>query len=319
MRETRARARRPGRRGRRAARRAAAVRRQGRRRRAPDRGRVGAKAEVRIEGSGEDAGSSLVLQIQNEHLVAIRDGEVVCSVPGPDHRPGRRDRRPDHDRGAALRVPRRRDRRARASRTGARRKGSRSSARATSATTSTSSPSRKGSRSDLRRAPEPDVARGRAARRRGRGRARHARIARAARPAPAAGDRLAARRAPGAGGRGAAARAGGRDAGRARRALDAPPRVRGLGDGASGRVSEPRRLVPRGPRADGDREDRDLRLARRQLRLRPRPGRGVRGSGDARRLLRSRPLPRGDDGLRPRSSGFTRRRRTCTPAGSRRA
>ena len=24
---------------------------------------------------------SLVLQIQNEHLVAIRDGEVVCSVP----------------------------------------------------------------------------------------------------------------------------------------------------------------------------------------------------------------------------------------------
>ena len=34
-----------------------------------------------IEGSGGDAGSSLVLQIQNEHLVAIRDGEIVCSVP----------------------------------------------------------------------------------------------------------------------------------------------------------------------------------------------------------------------------------------------
>ena len=90
---------------------------------------------------------------------------------------------------------------------------------------------------DLRRAPESDVARGRAARRRGSGRACHARIARAARPASAAGDRLVARRAPGTGGRGAAARAGARDAGRSRGALDAPHRVRGLGDGASGRVS----------------------------------------------------------------------------------
>ena len=40
-----------------------------------------AKAEGRIEGTGPDAGSTLVLQTQNEHLVAIRDGEVVCSVP----------------------------------------------------------------------------------------------------------------------------------------------------------------------------------------------------------------------------------------------
>ncbi|HEY1366320.1 MAG TPA: DUF917 domain-containing protein [Gaiellaceae bacterium] len=36
-----------------------------------------AKAEARLEGGG----STLVLQTQNEHLVAIRDGEVVCSVP----------------------------------------------------------------------------------------------------------------------------------------------------------------------------------------------------------------------------------------------
>jgi DUF917 family protein len=40
-----------------------------------------AKAEARIEGTGADAGSALVLQTQNEHLVAIRDGDIVCSVP----------------------------------------------------------------------------------------------------------------------------------------------------------------------------------------------------------------------------------------------
>jgi DUF917 family protein len=40
-----------------------------------------AKAEARVDGTGGDAGSTLVLQTQNEHLVAIRDGEVVCSVP----------------------------------------------------------------------------------------------------------------------------------------------------------------------------------------------------------------------------------------------
>jgi len=40
-----------------------------------------AKAEVRIDGIGGDAGSTLLLQTQNEHLVAIRNGDVVCSVP----------------------------------------------------------------------------------------------------------------------------------------------------------------------------------------------------------------------------------------------
>ena len=40
-----------------------------------------AKAEARIDGTGADAGATLVLQTQNEHLVAVRDGEVVCSVP----------------------------------------------------------------------------------------------------------------------------------------------------------------------------------------------------------------------------------------------
>lgn len=40
-----------------------------------------AKAEARIDGTGDDAGATLVLQTQNEHLVAVRDGEVVCSVP----------------------------------------------------------------------------------------------------------------------------------------------------------------------------------------------------------------------------------------------
>jgi uncharacterized protein len=40
-----------------------------------------AKAEVRIDGIGGDAASTLLLQTQNEHLVAIRDDEVVCSVP----------------------------------------------------------------------------------------------------------------------------------------------------------------------------------------------------------------------------------------------
>ena len=40
-----------------------------------------AKAEARIEGTGADAGSTLVLHTQNEHLVAIRDDEAVCSVP----------------------------------------------------------------------------------------------------------------------------------------------------------------------------------------------------------------------------------------------
>jgi len=40
-----------------------------------------ARGEATIEGAGGDAGSSLVLRFQNEHLVAIRDGEIVVTVP----------------------------------------------------------------------------------------------------------------------------------------------------------------------------------------------------------------------------------------------
>jgi uncharacterized protein len=40
-----------------------------------------ARAEARLEGLGDDAGSELVLHAQNEHLVAFRDGEVVATVP----------------------------------------------------------------------------------------------------------------------------------------------------------------------------------------------------------------------------------------------
>ena len=40
-----------------------------------------AKGEARIEGVGADAGATLALRFQNEHLVAVRDGEVVASVP----------------------------------------------------------------------------------------------------------------------------------------------------------------------------------------------------------------------------------------------
>jgi DUF917 family protein len=40
-----------------------------------------ARGEARIDGGGEDAGSTLELQFQNEHLVALRDGEIVVSVP----------------------------------------------------------------------------------------------------------------------------------------------------------------------------------------------------------------------------------------------
>lgn len=40
-----------------------------------------ARGQARITGSGEDAGSSLAVRFQNEHLVAVRDGEVVASVP----------------------------------------------------------------------------------------------------------------------------------------------------------------------------------------------------------------------------------------------
>ncbi len=77
-----------------------------------------------------------------------------------------------------------------------------------------------------------DLARSRAARPRWSNRARHARIARAARPAPAAGNRRAARRAPRTRRRGPPPRARGRHAGRSRWALDAPHRLRRFRDGA---------------------------------------------------------------------------------------
>lgn len=40
-----------------------------------------AMGETRIAGSGDDAGHEMVVRFQNEHLVAILDGEIVISVP----------------------------------------------------------------------------------------------------------------------------------------------------------------------------------------------------------------------------------------------
>ena len=40
-----------------------------------------ARGEAKIEGTGEEADSTLELRFQNEHLVALRDGEIVVSVP----------------------------------------------------------------------------------------------------------------------------------------------------------------------------------------------------------------------------------------------
>jgi uncharacterized protein len=40
-----------------------------------------AKGEAQIEGVGDDGDSTLSLHFQNEHLVAIRDGDPVASVP----------------------------------------------------------------------------------------------------------------------------------------------------------------------------------------------------------------------------------------------
>jgi DUF917 family protein len=34
-----------------------------------------------MEGLGDDSGSEMVVQFQNENLVAIKDGDIVCSVP----------------------------------------------------------------------------------------------------------------------------------------------------------------------------------------------------------------------------------------------
>jgi uncharacterized protein len=40
-----------------------------------------ARGEARIEGTGADAGASLAIRFQNEHLVASRDGEIAATVP----------------------------------------------------------------------------------------------------------------------------------------------------------------------------------------------------------------------------------------------
>lgn len=40
-----------------------------------------AKAVARIEGSGDDAGVTLEVDVQNEHLIARRNGEVLVTVP----------------------------------------------------------------------------------------------------------------------------------------------------------------------------------------------------------------------------------------------
>ncbi|MCC6223355.1 MAG: DUF917 domain-containing protein [Thermoleophilia bacterium] len=40
-----------------------------------------ARAEARIEGADDDTGSELTVSAQNEHLVAIRDGAVLATVP----------------------------------------------------------------------------------------------------------------------------------------------------------------------------------------------------------------------------------------------
>ena len=40
-----------------------------------------ARGEAGLEGTGVDAGSTLTIRFQNEHLVAVRDGEIVATVP----------------------------------------------------------------------------------------------------------------------------------------------------------------------------------------------------------------------------------------------
>ena len=81
-----------------------------------------ARGEARIEGGG-DADSTLELDSRTSiwSRARRRDRRVRAR---PDHRAGRRDRRADHDRGAALRLPRRGARPRHATRAGARRRGS---------------------------------------------------------------------------------------------------------------------------------------------------------------------------------------------------
>jgi DUF917 family protein len=40
-----------------------------------------ARGEATIDGTGRDAGSKLRIRFQNEHLIAVRDGEVAATVP----------------------------------------------------------------------------------------------------------------------------------------------------------------------------------------------------------------------------------------------
>ena len=125
-----------------------------------------AKATARVEGTGAHAGTTLELDVQNEHLVATLDGEIVASVPDLiimlDSETGepittedmRYGFRVDGDRGA-VRPPLARARRR-----------SRSSARATSATTSTTCRSRSARRARSARPRGPQGSRSARARRR---------------------------------------------------------------------------------------------------------------------------------------------------------
>jgi hypothetical protein len=40
-----------------------------------------ARGDATIDGMGRDAGSTLRISFQNEHLIAVRDGEVAATVP----------------------------------------------------------------------------------------------------------------------------------------------------------------------------------------------------------------------------------------------
>ena len=100
-------------------------------------------------GSAVVAGASgdLVLEFQNEHLVARRDGVVQVEHPRPDHRARHGLRRARDHRGAALRPPRVASWPRPRTSAGTPPAASRWSARATSATT----PTRSGSTGQVRR------------------------------------------------------------------------------------------------------------------------------------------------------------------------